>query len=329
LRAAGVPLVEFPLRSYGDLSLFRAAKVMGRYLREHKIQLLHTFDVPTSIVGISLGRFFGCPVLLSSTRAHRDLVSAQNRRLLRFSDRLIDGMVVNCQALTKHMVEDYGVPLEKIHLCYNGMDFDRFPLAAPRQVRSPLTIGCICVLRKEKGLPTLVEAFASVYTLRPQKDIRLLLVGSGPMLEPLEAQAASLGIRDAVTFQPDTTDVAQWLHKIDIFVLPSLSEALSNSIMEAMLCGCAVIASDVGGTPEIVGSQPGLETPTGLRFPVSDARALAGQIKTLIDDEPLRRRIADSGTHFIRDNFGIEKSVDRLAALYREMLAKKGSATRG
>ena len=92
-----------------------------------------------------------------------------------------------------------------------------------------------------------------------------MIVGSGVELESLQENAGRLGIGDAIDFVPATRDVPDWLRKIDIFVLPSYSEAFSNSLLEAMACGCAVVGSRVGGTPELTGSNE----ERGLLFPAA------------------------------------------------------------
>jgi glycosyltransferase involved in cell wall biosynthesis len=169
------------------------------------------------------------------------------------------------------------------------------------------------MLRVEKGLDTLLEAFARVKNLRPA--LRLVLVGSGVMLAGLQALARSLGIAEQCSFEPATKDVTQWLGAIDIFVLPSRSEALSNALMEAMACGCAVVASRVGGNPELV-----LDGETGLLFEKSDAAGLAARLRLLIEDEPLRRRLASAGSRMIREKFSLQSSARRMEQIYESFL---------
>jgi glycosyltransferase involved in cell wall biosynthesis len=176
-----------------------------------------------------------------------------------------------------------------------------------------LVIGVVCALRPEKGLATLVEAFARVRNQKP--GLRLVIVGSGPMLPILQAASATLGVRDACLFAPSTGDVASWLSSIDIFVLPSLSEALSNSLMEAMACGCTVAASRVGGNVELVE-----DGRTGLLFDAADAASLAKALSTLIGDEETRRRLAAAGTELIRTRFTREAAASAMGTIYDSFL---------
>src|SRR6185369_5785333 len=149
---------------------------------------------------------------------------------LRLTDRLVSGVVVNCEAMRRHLLEDEGVSAGRIQLCYNGIDTTRFfPSPVPRPpilADASAVIGCACVLRPEKGLPTLIDAFHLVRPHFPRT--KLVLVGSGPMRSALEEQARSLGLSESVVFVPAQADVAVWMRSMDIFVLPSLSEALSN-----------------------------------------------------------------------------------------------------
>ncbi len=308
LEAAGVPIVRFPMQSLYRPSAIGAARQMGRYLKQHRIQLVHTFDVPMNLFGVPVARAYRTPVVLSSQRAFRDLTPGMHRRLLRVTDHLVDGIVVNCEALRQHLIGDERVPAKRIHVCYNGIDTAAFQ-PGQRTGGNPVTIGVVCALRPEKGLPTLVEAFAQV------PGTQLVMVGSGPMLPELQRQAAALGVLDRCHFEPTTNRVADWLRKIDVFVLPSLSEALSNSLMEAMSCGCAVTASSTGGNIELIQSNI-----TGLLFPPGDAAALAVNLRTLARNESLRMRLAANASRFIREGFSLERSAARMAEIYQRCL---------
>jgi glycosyltransferase involved in cell wall biosynthesis len=317
LQAAGVPVVEFPLRSLKSPRALETVRRMGSYLRRQNIRLVHTFDVPTTLLGVFTARFFGVPTVLSSQRAYRDLTSRMFRHILRLADRTVDGIVVNCEAMRRHLCEDEGVPGSLIHLCYNSIDTGRFSPGPrwrpPGLEAASLVIGTICVLRPEKGLPVLLDAFARVRGARP--SLKLLIVGSGPILPELVARARDLGIREDCVFQPAVSDVPHWLHALDVFVLPSRSEALSNSLMEAMAAGTCVVASRVGGNPELV--QHGQ---TGLLFAPDDVEDLGASLCRLIQDGPLRESLARAATRFVSTNFSRRAVVARMEAIYTGFL---------
>ncbi|MEO8130945.1 MAG: glycosyltransferase family 4 protein [Bryobacteraceae bacterium] len=308
LETAGVPIVRFPVQSLYRPSTISAAREMGGYLKQHRIQLVHTFDVPMNLFGVPVARAYRTPVVLSSQRAFRDLTPGMHRRLLRVTDRLVDGVVVNCEAIRQHLISDEGVPAGRIDVCYNGIDTEVFRPGL-RTAGEQVSIGIVCALRPEKGLPTLVKAFSEV------PGARLIIVGSGPMLGELQGLAGSLGVQDRCHFEPATNRVTEWLRKIDIFVLPSLSEALSNSLMEAMACGCAVTASSTGGNVELV--HPDV---TGLLFPPGDAAALASNLLKLVASEPLRKDLGANASRMILDGFSLKQSAARMADIYQAHL---------
>jgi glycosyltransferase involved in cell wall biosynthesis len=173
-------------------------------------------------------------------------------------------------------------------------------------------IGIVCALRPEKGLNLLVEAFERVRPAHP--EARLLIVGSGPILAQLRASAS-----DVCHFEPAVKNVAPWLRAMDVFVLPSLSEALSNSLMEAMACGCCPIASDVGGNPELIAHGE-----TGLLFPSGDAGALAERLDLVLRDLELRHRLAAKAEQRMHTEFTREAAACRMGEVYREFLGRRG-----
>lgn len=308
LEAAGVPIVRFPVPSI--LSVRGAVRIAG-YVRKQGIRLVHTFDTPANIYGVPSARMAGTARVLSSQRVDRALWSPIQRHALRITDRLVDGIVVNCEFLRRHMRDDERVSAGLLHLCYNGIDTSIFyPARGPRPGAlqdTPLVIGVVCALRPEKNLTALLEAFAKVKDILP--GTYLAIVGSGPCSGALQRQAQDLGIMPNCVFEPATSRVPEWLNAMDIFVLPSLSEALSNSLMEAMACGCCVAASDVGGNPELV-----KHGETGMLF--HNAEELASQLRILIPDAAMRKGLADRAECKIRMEFSLKRSAQRMGEIY-------------
>jgi glycosyltransferase involved in cell wall biosynthesis len=182
-----------------------------------------------------------------------------------------------------------------------------------------LVVGVVCVLRPEKNLGQLLEAFARVRGQAP--GTRLLIVGSGPEEARLRAQARQLSLAEVCRFLPTTPNVAAELRGIDIFVHPSLSEGLPNAVMEAMASGCAVIASRVGGCPELI--EHGVD---GLLVTPGDLDDLAMQLGALIDDPVARAKLAAAATERMRRDFSLEASARRLEQIYESYLARMGKA---
>ncbi len=311
LRSAGVPILNLPIRSFASWSAVESARMFRRYLAEHRISLVHTFDFPTASFAVPLARMSGVKTVLSSLRCHRSLVHGWHRHFTRVTDRLSRGIVVNCKYVQNHLHVDEGVPAGKIHLCYNGLD--SAPFSAPR-TRLPaledasVVIGTVSVLRPEKGLDLLIDAFAALKETRA----KLVIVGSGEERPRLEAQVARLGIGSRVLLQPAVENVAAWLGSLDIFVLPSRSEALSNALMEAMASGCACIASNVGGNPELIASEE-----IGVLFESGNRAALSAALNELASDADRRTRLGAAAAARIRGEFTLDRAARRLAEIYR------------
>jgi glycosyltransferase involved in cell wall biosynthesis len=315
LRAAGVPIVQFPVPSIASV---KGAVRIASYIREENIRLVHTFDTPANVYAAPAARMAGSAVVLSSQRVDRALWAAWQRHALRLTDRLVDGIVVNCEFLRDHLRCEEKVPAGMIHLCYNGIDtgiFHPAPSPRPDALRGAgQVIGVVCGLRPEKGLDTLLDAFAAVRTLAP--DMKLAIVGSGPCLAELQDRARALDILSDCVFEPATPRVADWLRAMDIFVLPSLSEALSNSLMEAMACGCSVAASRVGGNRELV-----VHGKTGMLFEPRDTAGLAEILRLLAGNAALRRALACNAAESISSQFSLAVAARRMGEIYSGFLA--------
>jgi glycosyltransferase involved in cell wall biosynthesis len=320
LEREGVPVLHIPMLSLKSPTAFTAAIRMRRYVREHGIRVVHAFDTSAVFV-VPVARALRVPAVLSSTLGNRKLLDRRSHRQMRWTDRMVDTVVVNCEAMRRHLIDDEHVPGDRIELCYNGVVTTQFfPAETARPdalLKASLVIGTVCVLRPEKALTLLQEAFSQVLHLDP--NMRLVFVGSGPLLSDLQENATRLGIAHANIFIPATRDVPTWMRSMDIFVLPSYSEAFSNSLLEAMACGCSVVGSRVGGTPELIGSNG----ERGFVFNSGDVADLASKLSKLIRDKDLRRNLANLAAKYVRENLTIEIAAERTAAIYEMVLRRK------
>jgi L-malate glycosyltransferase len=317
LSAAGIPVLHLPVGAVFSAGGLAAAIRLGRYITRHAIQVLHAYD-PTAVLGVPVARCLGLPAVISSQLSYRDIMDWKTRFLMRLTDPLADAVLVNCEALRQYMIEVEDLPERWVELCYNGVDTGQFyPATRPKPdilAGASIVIGTVCALRPEKALHVLQEAFALA---RKPVGAKLAIVGSGEELPRLQVNAARLGIADASVFIPATPDVPVWLRAMDIFVLSSSSEAFSNSLLEAMACGCAVIGSRVGGTPELIG-----EEERGLLFPSGEATELARKLSHLLDEETFRRDLAARAVCFVQENLTIEIAARRTGAIYEKLLKR-------
>ena len=317
LERAGIPVVEFPVRSFRSPATARIALSFCRWLRRSRVDLVHAFDVPTALFAVPLARVARVPAVLSSQRGDRRLFPALFQRALRVTDRLSNVVVVNSDYVGRVLTNEFGIAAAKLCTCRNGIDLTTFRPDGPSNratlPRGAFVVGVVTVLRPEKSIETLIDAFA-----RLDDRAILVIVGDGPSKEMLRARAARLGLGARCRFVPATAAVAPWYRAFDVFVLPSLNESFSNSLMEAMACGCASVASNVGGNPELV-----RHGDNGLLFTAGDPVDLAGQIETLSRDADERARLARAAARTVEHAYSARRSARRFAALYQDVLARE------
>ena len=318
LAAASVPVVEFPVRSFVSSSAAAGAWAMVRYLRRHAIGLVHCFDLPTDLFGIPVARACGVPAVVASRLWLAELIpSPREAHLLRMVERMADAVVVNSGAVRRELVERERLARGQVVLSHNGVDTGVFhPGCGARPAaleNAGLVVGTACVLRPEKDVAALVTAFSRAFGGQPAA--RLAIVGDGPLRGELEALGEKLGIVHQCVFAGMQSEVAPWLRAMDIFVLPSLSESFPNALLEAMACGCAVVASRVGGTPELV-----TDGEDGLLFEAGDVAGLAAGLARLAGDAELRRRLGSAAARRAREEFSIGRAVARLETLYAALM---------
>ncbi len=319
VKRARVPILDLNISSLASPHIFGSALKFFRWIRKRRIRVVHAYD-STALFAAPLARLLRVPLVLSSTLGYRDLFDEKTQKQLVFTDRFVDGIVVNCEAMRRHMVDDYAISPERVKLCYNGVETAEFhPQRAQRPAAvagASLVIGSICVLRQEKRLEMLIEAFAPLRDLK--QGMKLLIVGSGPELPKLQARATELGVARDCVFAPAVSEVAPYLQAIDIFVSCSSSEAFSNSILEAMACGCCPVGSRVGGTPELIA-----DGERGLLFENGNGEELSRKLAMLVEDEPLRLAFSKKAAEFAARDLNMKVALDTMGRIYREGLEKK------
>ena len=320
LVSAGIPILELPMRKLASIDTLRLALKLRSYIRTHGIKIVHSYD-SSGIFGLMVAQVAGVPVVIGSQLSYRNILDRNTRRLLRLSDRYSDALLVNCDAIRRYMIEVEQVPARKVELCYNGVvTTEFFPDHRDRHeslTGASLVIGTVCVLRPEKNLHLLQEAFSRVAHLR--SGLKLVIVGSGPGLDRLNENAHRLGIYESSMFVPATREVASWMRAMDIFVLPSYSEAFSNSLLEAMACGCGVIGSRVGGTPELIGT----DGQSGLLFESGNLDQLTDRLSHLIQNDGLRLAMGAKAAARASTNLCIDRAVAVTAGIYDRLLTRK------
>jgi len=305
LQAAGIALYHLQLNSYVGGQAWREMRRLRAYLKQHRIRIAQGFDYTANVFVTPVARSVAEVVALSTQRCETKLIPEKYKRVTRWVHRLAHGVVVNSHALARQLREEEGLSGQRIHVSENGIDTELFS-PGPARGGGELVYGCVCLLREEKRLDLLLEAFAGL-----QWPARLLLVGDGPEKERLQQLAAQLGITGRCEFLPATQQVTACLHKMDVFVLPSRSEGLSNSLMEAMSCGLTVIASSAQANQELIEHGE-----TGLIFESGNAVSLREQMQRAREG----RGWGQAARQRVEQHYSNAVALGRMEEIYRRVL---------
>ena len=316
-RDAGIRVVEadFPgLQRSVLLHPFREIRRLRALFQEAAPDVVHCFLYWGYLIGVPIARSVGVPVVISSRRGLT--AACQRFRLLipweRACDRLADAVVCNSVAVMEDAVRHTRLPRRKALVIRNGV---LLPAAqAPSRMRPPRVV-ILANLIGYKGHDVALAAFARVRASMPALEARLQLAGAGPEEKPLRARARELGIDESVEFLGSVADVSALLADCAFTVLPSLTEGMPNAVLESLAHGRAVIASAVGGVPEI------LEHGGGVLVPPGDPEALADAMRALLVDPAMAARLGAEGRALVNALFGIERLVQETLRLYQGLLS--------
>ncbi len=329
LEERGIP-VDF-IRVDRIVQPFQAANLWS-YIARHRPDLIHTQLEQANIFGTLAARTLGIPAVatLHTLDSHEPTSRAYWRdKLCNWVMRNSASRIFCVSDSARHFhIEHSGLIPEKLVTLYNGIELPGFEnrrnaglrirqeLAIPETARLLVTLA---VLRPDKGIQNFLRAFPKI--LEGVPEAHYLVVGDGPHRGTLEDISRNLGLDDRVVFTGRRDDVGQVLSAADLFVHPTLKDALPTVLAEAMACGLPLIASNVGGVPEMAfhGRNALLVTP-------GDPDALAEACLKILRDPALAERLRKSGQEIVRELFDIEKQADKLAAFYDDLIASAARA---
>jgi glycosyltransferase involved in cell wall biosynthesis len=303
-----------------------AIRELAAWLRREEIDLVHAHMFRAEVVGTRAALAAGTPVIMATIHSSR-VRSPEDVATLASLTPAMDRLIVPSDSiLAKIRAEGRGEAAYSV--VPNGVDLSRFAAPAPRCALrressipgSAVLVGVVARLEPEKGHTHLVAAWPDVVAAAP--DTWLAIVGEGSECAALREQAAALPApaRDRIIFTGRREDVAALTADLDIAVLPSLREAQGISILEAMARRVPVVASAVGGIPEVVA-----DGVSGFLVPPADPPALAAAIARLATSPALRARMGDAGYRIVAERFSMEAHVRRIEAIYDEELARAGA----
>jgi glycosyltransferase involved in cell wall biosynthesis len=310
---------QFPLGGslFGWRSLFTRFH-LSRHLCNRHVQVAHAFDFYTNLTLIPAARLSRVPVVIGSHRQLGDLMTPAKFRAQTAAFHWCHAVTCNSQAAADRLAEA-GVPREKLAIIGNALPpaaFEIEPAALPRRPET-LRVGMVARMNAHyKNHAGFLRIAAQIHDRMP--GVEFLLVGDGPLRSELEQQTAQLGLEKHTIFLGDRRDIAAVLASMDVAVLTSDSESLSNAILEAMAASLPVVAYNVGGNCELVNEQ------RGILIPANDENSFANAIHRLLSDAKLRKEQGNNGRRFVQENFSLDHVIRRYEDLYLSLLEKKG-----
>ncbi len=300
-----------------SLAALKAGWHMFRYLRKRKVKILQAFFYDSRVFGVILGRLARVPRIIVCRRDIGWWHTPFKLMALRATAKIADRCLVNSMAVKEMVVYSEQIPSEKVVVVYNGVD-DPFLRSKGRDIRkefniSPnsLVVGMIANFRPVKRGDLFLEAAARV---RDQR-VRFLMVGSGPLEPALKEKARELNLEGRVNFFHTIDDIPAVLEAMEIGVLTSESEGLSNVLIEYGFAGLPALAFDTGGNKEVI-----RDGKTGFVVPLHDLEDMVDKLNTLVGDKNLRNEMGAEARSFVEEAFSISSMCRATEKFYFETL---------
>ncbi len=296
----------------------------AKIITEKRIDIIQTFFEDSIFIGYLAGLFSKPHPILFSSR--RDIGLGKNNQpwyhslykmILPYVNKKFSGIIANSKMVREYVALREKTPKGKIKVIYNGVSIPENTGKKPdvfQKYRADVWIGVVASLTPVKRHDLLLNAFARLKEKTNNINVHTLILGDGVLQENLENLASELGIREYVHFEGAVNNVPEYLYNIDIGVLCSDREGLSNAILEYMACSLPVVATAVGGNTELVNED------NGICVPPDDVDALAAGLLRLIEDKELRKKMGNTSLKKIKDNFSWDKAMAELESYYRSLV---------
>jgi len=293
-------------------------------IRKEKIDVLHSHSGCTFYAACA-GRLGGIKGIVHTD--HGRLVP--DRRGLIWEDfifsRFIDRFVGVSEELAFYLRDIVRVPPKKVMTIINGVDTQEFmPISPANRDTARINlgfspdsnvIGCVCRLDRVKNIPFLIR---TIHDLLKEKGNLLVLVGDGPARQEVENAIIDLHIQHSVIFLGERSDISMIIPSFDVFVLPSLSEGTSMTLLEAMACGIPVVASSVGGNQKII--QDGVN---GFLFELNKPDRLSQHIRNILKEKKIAARLGQAGRKLVENTYSAERMIESYFQIYKELYCVK------
>ncbi len=320
INSLGCRLVVFRVvRIYGISGLRQGLRFL-KFLKSEKIDILQTYHFSSDIWGAFWGHLVKVKTIISNRRDMGFWRGWPHIQTYRLINRWVDRIVVVSESVKQMIMATEKIPAEKIQVIYNGIEIPKTieTISNSEAIKKELNIKSqeivlvyVATLKEVKGHMFLLEAMSEL--IQQYTSMKLLLIGEDRMNGALQERTKQLGLDSHVNFLGKRTDTLRILSVADITLLPSLSEGLSNALLEYMTAAKPVIATSVGGNPEVVQNNY-----TGFLVPPQNAQAIKEALLKLLTDPEKRRVFGSNGFKRAETNFSLQKMVDTYSDLFTE-----------
>lgn len=323
VRATGVEvLTPGAGKSYRGLGLPQRVWELSRSFREQRLTIVHNYLLRANFVGSLAARLARVPMVLCSKRGCHHMEGG-DLLMAKVGNALADRVTANAEAVREFVHVDEGCPLEKMPVIPSGIDTDRFQPLAPGDYKQRLglpadatVVGIVTRMRTRKGVEEFFRAIGELRRARP--DVHAVIVGEVSLDDVLEGIVREMDLDGHLTLLGRRSDMPDVLSAFDLFVLSSHDEGMSNAVLEGMAMELPVVATDVGGTGEVV-----RHGASGMLVPAKDPAALARAIAEVLSDRDRARAMGRLGREIVVERFSAPAMVRQMEELYFEIARSK------
>ena len=325
IEKVGVEIIALSRSRYHRFSL-AIVRDLYRLMKQKNIHIVRTHRYRANLYGRLAAWLSGVSVTIISLHDNYNKDMRLERRIAnKILSKFTDKMIAVSESIKRDIIKYDGIYPSKILVIPNGIDTERFkPEGIFADLRKEFSIqerdtviGFIGRIVPAKGLEYLIDAFS--YLKEDFKNIKLLIIGEGNLVERLREQAKEKKLDDSIIFPGGRRDIPDILACINIFVMPSIAEGLPNALLEAMAMGKPIVATMIGGIPEVI--KNGFN---GLLVPPRDPASLATAIKELIGNGQLSARMGQAARDLVMNKYSIRETAQKWESLYLSILKEKG-----
>lgn len=318
---------EYKLTSFFNLNFLHQARNLAKYLRQNKIEIIHTHDFYTNIFGMFGASLARIPVKIASKRETGGMRSSKQKLIEKQAFRVANGIVVNAQAVKKYLITE-GVSAQKLETIYNGLDLKRLTPKETNRKKILEKLGLpndenirfitlVANLRHEVKNQTMFLRSAQK-VIQKFPDAHFALAGEGELRASLEKLAESLQTTENIHFIGRCTIVPELLSSSFACALTSFNEGFSNSILEYMAAEKPVVATNVGGASEAI-----IEGETGFLVESDNDEMLAEKLVWLLENQTKAQEFGKKGRKIVEESFSCEAQLANTIKLYQRLLNEK------